>query len=450
MRIFAVILSKIMKMTNRITKKLLIAIAVLAAATPFTASGQTTANLESRQEFREAGLGIFIHWGIYSMLGDGEWALNDQNINYREYAGLAGGFYPAGFNAMEWVKAVKEAGAKYICFTSRHHDGFSMFSSGYTDYDIADATPFGRDIVKELADACHEEGIRLHLYYSLIDWGREDAPRGRTGSGTGRPEGTTDTTAYFTFMKGQITELLSNYGEIGAIWFDGDWDMPEGFDWKYDELYPLIHRLQPGCLIGNNHHKNPVEGEDIQIFERDLPGENEAGYSGAQDVSAELPLETCQTMGRSWGYDIKDTGYKSSEELIRYLVNAAGRGGNLLLNIGPGPDGRLPEQALERLRDIGQWLDRFGFTIYGTQRGDVAPHNWGATTRKGDSLYVHILDLPDNSLFLPLTGAKVEKAECVNNGKEVKFRQDKDGVLLKTGNIPDETDFIIKLITKQR
>ena len=155
-------------------------------------------------------------------------------------------------------------------------------------------------------------------------------------------------------------------------------------------------------------------------------------------------------MGRSWGYDIKDTGYKSSEELIRYLVNAAGRGGNLLLNIGPGPDGRLPEQALERLRDIGQWLDRFGFTIYGTQRGDVPPHNWGATTRKGDSLYVHILDLTDNSLFLPLTGCKVEKAECVNNGKEVKFRQDKDGVLLKTGNIPDETDFIIKLITKQR
>ena len=431
------------------------------------------ARIASRQEFREAGFGIFIHWGIYSMLGDGEWVLNDQDINYKEYAKTAGGFYPAGFDAEEWVKTIKAAGAKYICFTSRHHDGFSMFDSEYTDYDIMDATPFGRDIVKELADACHKEGIRLHLYYSLIDWGREDAPRGRTGKGTGRPEpvetpactgsdkagnggtrtgspeGTTDTASYFGFMKGQITELLSNYGKIGAIWFDGDWDMPEGFDWRYDELYPLIHGLQPGCLIGNNHHKNPIEGEDIQIFERDLPGENEAGYSGAQDVSTVLPLETCQTMGKSWGYDIHDTEYKSAEELIHYLVNAAGRGGNLLLNIGPGPDGRLPVRALDRLRDIGEWMDEFGFTIYGTQRGDILPRDWGATTRKGDTLYVHILDLQDNSLFLPLTGQKVAEAICVNDGKRVRFRQDKDGVLLKLGRIPEETDLIIGLTTRK-
>ena len=201
----------------------------------------TEANLASRQEFREAGLGIFIHWGIYSMLGDGEWVLNNQDIDYKEYEKLAGGFCPAGFDAEEWVKAIKGSGAKYICFTARHHDGFSMFGSEHTDYDITDATPFGRDIVKELAEACHKEGLRLHLYYSLIDWGREDAPRGRTGRGTGRPEGSTDTTAYFKFMKGQLTELLGNYGEIGAIWFDGDWDMPEGYDWRYDELYPLIH-----------------------------------------------------------------------------------------------------------------------------------------------------------------------------------------------------------------
>ena len=214
-------------------------------------------------------------------------------------------------------------------------------------------------------------------------------------------------------MKGQITELLSNYGEIGAIWFDGDWDMPEGFDWRYDELYPLIHALQPGCL-----------------------------------VSRELPLETCQTMGASWGYDIKDTEYKSSEELIHYLVNAAGRGGNLLLNIGPGPDGRLPVRALDRLRDIGEWMDEFGFTIYGSQRGDILPRDWGATTRKGDTLYVHILDLPDNSLFLPLTGQKVTGAVCVNDGKRIRFIQDKDGVVLKLGRIPEETDMIIGLTLK--
>ena len=366
----------------------------------------TEANLASRQEFREAGLGIFIHWGVYSMLGDGEWVLNNQDIDYKEYAKLAGGFCPAGFDAEEWVKAIKGSGAKYICFTARHHDGFSMFGSEYTDYDITDAAPFGRDIVKELAEACHKEGLRLHLYYSLIDWGREDAPRGRTGRGTGRPEGSTDTTAYFKFMKGQLTELLGNYGEIGAIWFDGDWDMPEGYDWRYDELYPLIHGLQPGCLIGNNHHRNPIEGEDIQIFERDLPGENLAGYSGAQDVSTSLPLETCQTMGASWGYDIHDDEYKSAEELIHYLVNAAGR-------------------------------------------GDIPPRDWGATTRKGDRLYIHILDLQDDSLFLPLKDCKITAAQCVNDGKRLKFIQDKDGVLLKLGTVPDETDFIVELVLKQ-
>lgn len=366
----------------------------------------TEANLASRQEFREAGLGIFIHWGVYSMLGDGEWVLNNQDIDYKEYEKLAGGFCPAGFDAEEWVKAIKGSGAKYICFTARHHDGFSMFGSEYTDYDITDAAPFGRDIVKELAEACHKEGLRLHLYYSLIDWGREDAPRGRTGRGTGRPEGSTDTTAYFKFMKGQLTELLGNYGEIGAIWFDGDWDMPEGYDWRYDELYPLIHGLQPGCLIGNNHHRNPIEGEDIQIFERDLPGENLAGYSGAQDVSAGLPLETCQTMGASWGYDIHDDEYKSAEELIHYLVNAAGR-------------------------------------------GDIPPRDWGATTRKGDRLYIHILDLQDDSLFLPLKDCKITAAQCVNDGKRLKFIQDKDGVLLKLGTVPDETDFIVELVLKQ-
>lgn len=366
----------------------------------------TEANLASRQKFREAGLGIFIHWGVYSMLGDGEWVLDNQDIDYKEYEKLAGGFCPAGFDAEEWVKAIKGSGAKYICFTARHHDGFSMFGSEYTDYDITDAAPFGRDIVKELAEACHKEGLRLHLYYSLIDWGREDAPRGRTGRGTGRPEESTDTTAYFKFMKGQLTELLGNYGEIGAIWFDGDWDMPEGYDWRYDELYPLIHGLQPGCLIGNNHHRNPIEGEDIQIFERDLPGENLAGYSGAQDVSTSLPLETCQTMGTSWGYDIHDDEYKSAEELIHYLVNAAGR-------------------------------------------GDIPPRDWGATTRKGDRLYIHILDLQDDSLFLPLKDCKITAAQCVNDGKRLKFIQDKDGVLLKLGTVPDETDFIVELVLKQ-
>ena len=195
----------------------------------------TEENLKSRQEFRDNRFGIFLHWGIYSMLATGEWTMTNKNLNYKEYAKLAGGFYPAKFDAARWVSAIKASGAKYICFTSRHHDGFSMFHTRFSDYNIVDATPFKRDILKELADECHKQGIRLHLYYSHIDWYREDAPWGRTGRGTGRPNPKGDWNSYYKFMNNQLTELLTNYGPIGAIWFDGWWDQPKTFNWELPE-----------------------------------------------------------------------------------------------------------------------------------------------------------------------------------------------------------------------
>ena len=207
----------------------------------------TEENLKSRQEFRDNRFGIFLHWGIYSMLATGEWTMTNKNLNYKEYAKLAGGFYPAKFDAARWVSAIKASGAKYICFTSRHHDGFSMFHTRFSDYNIVDATPFKRDILKELADECHKQGIRLHLYYSHIDWYREDAPWGRTGRGTGRPNPKGDWNSYYKFMNNQLTELLTNYGKIGAIWFDGWWDQDQNpdFDWQLPGQYAMIHRLQP-------------------------------------------------------------------------------------------------------------------------------------------------------------------------------------------------------------
>ena len=209
-------------------------------------------NLEARKWFEEAKFGLFIHWGVYSVLGDGEWVMNNQNISIKEYERLPGFFNPIEFDADKWVKMAKEAGMKYITITSRHHDGFSMFDSAASDYNIVDKTPYGKDVLKMLSDACRKEGIKLFFYYSQLDWYRDDYfPRGRTGNGiTGRGEG--DWNDYIEFMKAQLTELLTNYGEIGGIWFDGQWDQHEWdgkrfgklkADFKLTEVYELIHKL---------------------------------------------------------------------------------------------------------------------------------------------------------------------------------------------------------------
>lgn len=408
----------------------------------------TVENLEARKAFSNDKFGIFLHWGIYSLFAQGEWYMNESNIDCHEYAKAAAAFYPWRFNAHDWVAAIKASGAKYICFTTRHHDGFSMFDTRYSDYDIMDATPFKRDIVKELAEECRKQGIRLHLYYSLIDWTREDFyPLGRSGHGTGR-KNHGEWKSYYQFMNDQLTELLTQYGSIGAIWFDGYWDQPEDFNWGFDGIYSHIHSLQPACLIGNNHHRAPFDGEDFQMFERDLPGENKAGYSGESEIS-HLPLETCETMNGMWGYKVADQNYKSVTELVRLLVRAAGKGANLLMNIGPQPDGELPATALDRLKGMGEWVNRYGETVYGTTKGDVISADWGTTTRKGNMLYVHILadDMPQD-IHLELSG-KVRKAVCLNNGAEVAFTQSKkEGVTLSTASLAADVDCILALTLK--
>ena len=410
--------------------------------------------LESRQEFADMKFGIFLHWGIYSMFGQGEWYMQNANLDWREYQKAASAFYPHLFNADEWVQAIKASGARYITFTSRHHDSFSMWRTEQSDYNIVDATPFGRDVVGELADACHRQGIRLHLYYSHLDWRRADYPLGRTGHGTHRDlKPCWDT--YLQFMEGQLTELLTRYGAIGAIWFDGVWDHDSDsipFDWDLDRQYALIHRLQPRCLVGNNHHQDVNPGEDIQIFERDVPGQNLAGYSGDMQIS-QLPLETCQTMNGMWGYKITDQDYKSTDELIHLLISTSGKGANLLLNIGPQPNGQLPATALDRLREMGQWLSVNGETIYGTRAGDVAEQSWGASTRRGEHLYLHVTDPDVRELTFTLP-VRVVKAASFADGSKLTYRQlqDKAGHRwFVTIQVPEHTptvDYIIDLVTR--
>lgn len=407
----------------------------------------TEGNLKARKEFSDSKFGIFLHWGIYSMFAQGEWFLNSENIDCHEYAKAASGFYPSKFNAAEWVKAIKESGAKYICFTSRHHDGFSMFDTEYSDYDIIDATPFKRDIVGELAEECRKQGIKLHLYYSHLDWTREDYyPIGNTGKGTGR-KNHGEWKTYYNFMNNQLTELLTNYGPIGAIWFDGMWDQPKDFDWKLDEQYRLIHSLQPNCLIGNNHHMAPLEGEDFQMFERDLPGENKAGFSAGSEIG-QLPLETCETMNGMWGYRIKDQNYKSVKELVRLLVSASGKGANLLLNIGPQPNGELPQTALERLKGIGEWTSAYGETIYGTEAGGLQSAAWGTTTRKGNKLYMHLItdELP-SEILIPKE-YKVKSAVSFDTKEKVRLKRTKEDTTVYTDNLEPKIDCIIEMELK--
>ena len=444
-------------------KKHLLSIAVLSllAAAASSASAQENYRpspeiVQSQEQFRENRFGIFIHWGIYSMYGQGEWALNYNGLTHEEYSKMAGGFYPADFDAAEWVSAIKASGARYICITTRHHDGFSMFDSKCTDYDIMDATPFKRDIIAELAAECERQDMPLHFYYSLIDWGRTDAPRGRTGQETGRPEAT-DPDTYFDFMKCQLTELLTSYGKVGCIWFDGNWDHEEWeqpLDYRYDELYPLIHELQPGCLIGNNHHITPYPGEDIQIFERDIPGENTAGWHSG-GVSTTLPLETCQTMNGSWGYRMRDQNYKSVDELIRYLVSTAGRDANLLLNVGPQPDGNIPAAALERLAAMGEWLAVNGETIYGTRSTLVKPQPWGVTTNKDDRMWLHVFPADafktasDGQIYVPYKAGRKVASVTPFGSPDVKlsFKQYKEGlfVTLPSDMPADVPDYIVEV-----
>ena len=374
----------------------------------FCATAQTTyqpspENLASRRDFADRRFGIFLHWGLYSMFAQGEWYMTNLNINAQEYAKAMNAFYPHAFDARQWVSAIKDAGAGYICFTTRHHEGFSMWNTKQSDYNIMN-TPYGRDVVAQLADACHEQDMRLHLYYSHIDWTRPDYPSGRTGLGTGRDSTLRNWPAYYDFMNRQLTELLTNYGRIDCIWFDGWWDHDQdsvAFDWQLPEQYALIHRLQPACLVGNNHHQVPFAGEDIQIFERDVPGENKAGLSG-QEVQNILPLETCQTMNGMWGYKIVDQNYKPASMLVRLLVRTAAKGANLLLNIGPQPDGSLPATALDRLKAMGAWMRQYGHTIRGTEAGGITIGDDIVSTRRGKTLYLHCIgDTVPTKITLP-------------------------------------------------
>ena len=384
-------------------------------------------NLKSRAWFQDARFGMFIHWGVYSVPARGEWVMNQEKISVSEYEKFAPQFNPTQFNAAEIVALAKSAGMKYITITSKHHDGFAMFATKQNKWNIVDATPYGKDPLKQLAEECHKQGIKLFFYHSQLDWHNPDYyPRGRTGQTAGRPE-SGDFDRYLQFMDAQLSELLTNYGDVGGIWFDGMWDKPDA-DWQLNRTYSLIHKLQPAALIGSNHHHEPFVGEDFQMFEKDLPGANTAGFN--QTSISALPLETCETINGAWGYNKDDKNFKSTTTLIHYLVRAAGANANFLLNIGPMSTGQVQPEFVERLHAMGDWLKKNGETIYGTRGGPITPRNWGVTTVKGDKVYLHVLDWRDEYLALPeLPGIK--QAYLYGSGTKLELSKLNGGALLR-------------------
>lgn len=406
----------------------------------------TAANLKAREWFEDAKFGLFIHWGPFSLPGDGEWVMQQRNITVKNYTRLMDFFNPIAFNAQQWVQMAKDAGMKYITLITRHHDGFSMWDTKQSDFNIMNS-PYHKDIVKMLADECHKQGIKLFVYYSLLDWRRDDYmwTTGNTGKGTGRTvQG--DWNHYIQFMENQLTELLTNYGEIAGVWFDGYWDQLDNdnhdnptprVDWHFREIYDLIHKLQPQCLVGNNHHITPLPGEDFQMFEKDLPGGNTTGFGGAS--ISHLPLETCETINNSWGFNITDTTYKTHKQLIDYLVRASGFGANFLLNIGPMPNGEIQPEFKERLAYMGSWLKTYGESIYNTTGGYIRPQTWGCITQKPGKMYVHVLDKSTKDISLEnFPFAKINKAYLLKDKTPVAATVNGKIAQITTASVKDD------------
>jgi alpha-L-fucosidase len=413
-------------------------------------SGYTPApaNLAAREWFQDARFGLFIHWGVYSVLGDGEWVMQNKKIPISDYEKLPAAFNPIDFNAAEWVSLAKSAGMKYITITSKHHDGFAMFDSKVSDYNIVARTAYKKDPLKALAEECRRQGLKIFFYYSQLDWHNRDYfPRGNTGHDAGRSD-TGSWPAYLDYMNAQLRELLTNYGDVAGIWFDGWWDKPDA-DWQLDKTYSLIHQLQPAALIGSNHHRRPNPGEDFQMFEKDLPGGRSQSFNTDSEIG-QLPLETCETMNGAWGFNLTDRRYKSTKDLIRYLVRAAGANANFLLNVGPMSNGKIQPEFVTRLQEVGRWTATYGESIYGTRGGPVAPHPWGVTTRKGNRIYVHVLDAVDASLLLPPLPSAVRSATLLRGGQAVPFKSGDFGTVLTLPKELDPIDTVVVLELESR
>ena len=429
-------------------------------------AGQPTEAADRTTWFRDAKFGLFIHWGPYSLASvEASWPIMtpgpDQRLTQAEYEELYTKFNPTHFDPVAWVRLAQDAGQRYIVFTAKHHDGFCMFDTAFTDYKIT-LTPYGKDIAAELAAAAHAAGMPLGFYYSPPDMhhpGFRDTTKLARENWHGQPD-RPEWATYLDYMEAQLRELLTHYGPVAIIWFDG-LDHPEKYDGA--RFYKLIHELQPNTLI-NNRLGLP---DDFETPEQFIPRAIPTKTAGMQMAGTERPVadraspalpanpqdfqpwETCLTINRTWAYNQNDRAFKSSTELIRALVEVASKGGNLLLDVGPTPDGTIQPEFQQRLLAVGSWLKINGTSIYGTTFGPLQGPPWGKTTAKGDLIYLHVFDWPQGKLEVSGLQARVMQAALVATGRALKFKQSGERLSVALPKeAPDPADSVIALRTR--
>jgi alpha-L-fucosidase len=358
--------------------------------------------------WRDARFGMFVHWGPVSLRGTEIGWSRGREVPVGEYDALYRHFDPKAFDAGAWVKVAKDAGMRYLVLTTKHHDGFCLWDSRLTDYTIAH-TPFRRDVVRELSQACQREGLAFCAYHSILDWRHPDYPLGSPGGTTTKPS--PNMARYVAYLKGQLNELLTGYGPLGILWFDGEWEEP----WTEamgQDLYRHVRGLQPSLIVNNRVTKSRKDMEGTSeghgfFADYDTPEQRVGRYQDAR------PWESCITICEQWAWKPNDT-LKTLAECVRTLATCAGGDGNLLLNVGPMPTGEIEGRQVERLREIGRWLRANGESLYGTRGGPWLPGPWGVSTRRGRTAWLHVFDWPPGgAVRLPSLGPRVTHARVL-------------------------------------